>query len=468
MTSFSSAGSFSTSARVSSSSSRSTSASSSAAIPASSGSLRAASRSALAWRQASASFFGPSSSFSLRPVSAAFRWSLYTAGSAMRPSASACERSSSSTSASIAVTPLIVTAAVRGQPLARRSSLPRVSEPSVVPSEYGATPRRRDVRPQLRVSRLLLSLVVTGLSVFLAAAIVPGFEVGRFWAALLAALVIGVLSALLSPVLAAIQLPLTLATSFLLLLALNAGILLLADDLTDQAVVVDGFWWALLAALVISAISTALEVIAGTNDDDAYTIRVIQRIARRSGERVETSEPGILFLEIDGLAKPVLQRAMRDGNALTMARWLAGGTHRFIEWETDLSSQTGASQAGILLGSNENIPAFRWVEKETGRIMACSAPDDCAELERRHAGDGLLRDGGASRGNLLSGEADHVILTVSRIEAEMKANPGYKAFLSNGFNVTRALVLFVWEIVLEWVAALRAHRRDVQPRGHRG
>ena len=159
---------------------------------------------------------------------------------------------------------------------------------------------------------------------------------------------------------------------------------------------------------------------------------------------------------------------MRDGNAPTMARWLADNTHRFIEWETDLSSQTGASQAGILLGSNEDIPAFRWVEKETGRIMACSAPDDCAEIERRHAGDGLLRDGGASRGNLLSGEADHVILTVSRIEAEKGRNPGYRAFFANGHNVTRALVLFTWELILEWVAALRAIRRDVQPRGHRG
>jgi hypothetical protein len=77
-------------------------------------------------------------------------------------------------------------------------------------------------------------------------------------------------------------------------------------------------------------------------------------------------------------------------------------------------------------------------------------------------------NGGASRGNLLSGEAEHVILTVSRIEAEMRANPGYKAFFSNGFNVTRALVLFGWEIVLELVAALRAIRRDVRPRGHRG
>ncbi|MGH3076958.1 MAG: phage holin family protein, partial [Gaiellaceae bacterium] len=343
-----------------------------------------------------------------------------------------------------------------------------MSEPDTSLREYGASPQRNDVTPSLRPTRLVLSLLVTALSVFLAAAILPGFDVGTFWQALFVALAIGLLSAALSPVVAAVQLPFTVATSFLLLLALNAAILLIADQISEGAVVVDNFWWALLAALVISAISTALEVVAGTNDDDAFTIRVIQRIARRSGERVETSEPGILFLEIDGLAKPVLQRAMRDGNAATMARWLADDTHRFIEWETDLSSQTGASQAGILLGSNQDIPAFRWVEKESGRIMACSAPADCEEIERRHAGDGLLRDGGASRGNLLSGEADHVFLTVSRIEAEKGRNPGYRAFFANGHNVTRALVLFVWEVILEWVAALRAIRRDVQPRGHRG
>ena len=103
-----------------------------------------------------------------------------------------------------------------------------------------------------------------------------------------------------------------------------------------------------------------------------------------------------------------------------MARWLEKGTHRLVEWETDLSSQTGASQAGILLGSNEDIPAFRWVEKERGTLMVCSAPADCAEIERRHlSGRGLLADDGASRGNLLSGEADHVILTASRIEAAL-------------------------------------------------
>ena len=182
-----------------------------------------------------------------------------------------------------------------------------------------------------------------------------------------------------------------------------------------------------------------------------------------------TDAPGIVFLEIDGLALPILRRAMRDGSAPTMARWLADGTHRLAEWETDLSSQTGASQAGILLGSNEDIPAFRWVEKETAKLVACSGPPDCAEIERRHSsGHGLLADGGASRGNLLSGEADHVILTVSRMDAEKRANPGYRAFFANGFNVVTVLVLFFWEVVLEWSAAGRARRRDVRPRGHRG
>ena len=54
------------------------------------------------------------------------------------------------------------------------------------------------------------------------------------------------------------------------------------------------------------------------------------------------------------------------------------------------------------------------------------------------------------------------------MDAEKKANPGYRAFLANGFNVTRLLVLYLWEVVLEWTAAARQKRRDVRPRGHRG
>jgi uncharacterized membrane protein YvlD (DUF360 family) len=337
------------------------------------------------------------------------------------------------------------------------------------PHAYGVRPEWKPQRLRIHPLRLVVSWVASAVALIVAAIVLPGVSIDNFWGALGVAAFVAALNAVVPPVLAALRLPFTVALGFILVLVVDALMLQAASAISPHAIHVDDFGWALLAALVASAVSVVLDVIIGTDDDDTYTVRVTQRIARRSGERVETGVPGIVYLEIDGLGLPVLRRAMRDGTAPNMARWLADSSHRLAEWETDLSSQTGASQAGILLGSNEDIPAFRWVEKERGIMMTCSAPTDCAEIERRRAtGVGLLTDGGASRGNLLSGEAEHVILTVSRMEAEKGANPGYRAFFANGHNVTRALVLFVWEVILEVVAALRGRRRDVQPRGHRG
>ena len=320
-------------------------------------------------------------------------------------------------------------------------------------------------RPRLRLFPLLVSWFATGVALMVASWLLPGVEIETFWGALVVAAIVAVLNAVIPPVLAALRLPLTLVLGFLLVLIADALILQIAGEVADSFTV-DNFGWALLAAFVVGAVSVVLAVLLGS--DDMGSIRIARRIAKRMGIIASTEVPGIIYLEIDGLAKPVLQRAMRDGNAPNMARW-ARETHSLAEWETDLSSQTGASQAGILLGSNEDISAFRWVEKETATSMACSAPTDCAELERRlGTGIGLLVNGGASRGNLLSGEAEDVILTVSRMDAEKKANPGYRAFFANGDNAIRTLVLFGWEVVLEWTAALRAIRRDVQPRGHRG
>jgi uncharacterized membrane protein YvlD (DUF360 family) len=202
-------------------------------------------------------------------------------------------------------------------------------------------------RPRIRVFRLLANWVVSAAALLAATYAIPGAEVEGFWGALLVAAVVAILNAILPPLIAALRLPFTLALGFVLVLLANAGMLLAADALTEGTIQLDSFWVALLVALVASAVSVALQVVVGANDDDTYTLRSIQRIARRSGELVSTDEPGILFLEIDGLALPVLRNAMRDGNAPTMARWLAEDTHALTEWETDLSSQTGASQAGI-------------------------------------------------------------------------------------------------------------------------
>ena len=100
----------------------------------------------------------------------------------------------------------------------------------------------------------------------------------------------------------------------------------------------------------------------------------------------------------------------------TLKRWLDEGTHVLTGWETDTSSQTSASQAGILHGNNSNIPAFRWYDKETGEIVASSNPKVLPVMEKeRSDGNGLLADDGASRGNMLSGDAPYVMNTASTL-----------------------------------------------------
>ena len=75
------------------------------------------------------------------------------------------------------------------------------------------------------------------------------------------------------------------------------------------------------------------------------------------------------MLEIDGLSIDILKEAIDKDMMPTLKKWI-DNSHTLKKWETDLSSQTGASQAGILHGNNENIVAYRWVEKENdNKIM---------------------------------------------------------------------------------------------------
>jgi uncharacterized membrane protein YvlD (DUF360 family) len=319
-----------------------------------------------------------------------------------------------------------------------------------------------------RPLRLLASLLILTAAVYVGTWIAPGVSLEATGAAFGVALVFGLLNAVLPPALAALPLPYTFVSGFLLVLVLDGAMLWAAGQLLPGDVHVDSVAAGVLAALLIAAASIVICMLIGA-DDQAVAYAVLRRVARRQGVLERGEVPGIVFLEIDGLAAPVLRRAMASGHAPNLQRWIEDEGYNLVEWEPDLSSQTGASQAGILLGSNDDIPAFRWVEKERGRLVSCSDPGDCAMVEQRHAtGRGLLVDRGASRGNLLSGEAEEVILTVSRLDQERRANPGYRAFLANGTNAARVLVLFAWEIGLELVSAARQRRRDVRPRGHRG
>ena len=80
------------------------------------------------------------------------------------------------------------------------------------------------------------------------------------------------------------------------------------------------------------------------DDEDVYYRRVIRRAARKVRPEGVSDVPGVLFVQIDGLGMAVLRRAVRDGNAPALARWLASGSHRLLGWETGIPRLGAASR----------------------------------------------------------------------------------------------------------------------------
>ncbi len=326
---------------------------------------------------------------------------------------------------------------------------------------------RRSARRAVGVFVRGLALWVLVALVFWAAAgLVPGIDVPSFKAALLTTGLIALINALLWPLVIRIVLPLTVLTFGFGSLVLNAAVVMVAVNAVDGTT--PDFLSAVVVAVVLSAALMLLTPVLSF-DDDARQLRIVRRRARKVAESNRTDVPGVILFEIDGLAEPVLRRALRDGNVPTMQRWLDEGTHRIVAWECDLSSQTGASQAGLLLGSNEDMPAFRWYEKESGRMMVSNHGKDAAELERRHSdGGGLLAAGGTSRGNMFSGDAPRCSATMSVIRDRRRSSAReYFAYFADPYGFTRTIALYLWDVFLELRAARRQRSRG-EPHVDRG
>jgi uncharacterized membrane protein YvlD (DUF360 family) len=328
--------------------------------------------------------------------------------------------------------------------------------------------RSRRSRPLLR---LLFTWLLTAATLFALGAILTDVNVKDFGAALVAAALIGLLNAFVWPLLMRLALPFTVLTLGLGAVVLNGALILLVAAI-DQGFHIASLGAGIVVAFVLTVVNTAVTSLLAIDDDDFWYRNVVQRRARRTAKLEPTDVPGLFFIEIDGLAHDVLVRAMRDGNAPNMARWVRSGSHGLVRWETDWSSQTGACQAGLLHGDNYDMPAFRWWEKDRGAPIVTNHPRDALELERRHSnGRGLLFEDGASRANILSGDAPHSLLTMSTVTR--RDRPGrigqdYFAYFANPYNTLRTFALVIVEVVNEMWSAAQQRRRDVQPRIKRG
>ena len=321
--------------------------------------------------------------------------------------------------------------------------------------------------PKRSFKRSLIVFIGNILGIYLISFLGLGVEVGHFDDIIFLVLFISLINALLWPILTRIAMPFLVFTFGIGTLILNGLLLQFFAPLFDIEIKGAAM---ILAPLAMAAVTTLLSSLITIEDDSSY-YRSVLRDAEKKRKTEIKDYPGLIIVEIDGLAYEVLCEAVERGYMPTIKEMIDSKDYNLRMWETDLSSQTGASQAGILHGNNEGIVAFRWIEKSnSNQMMQCSGITKVPELEQRISdGNGLLVDNGASRSNLFSGDTDNVIFTFSKIlDFKKLYNKAWYSVFSNPSNFARIIVLFLADMIREIWSQIMHSVKNVRPRINRG
>nr|WP_202797668.1 phage holin family protein [Candidatus Protofrankia datiscae] len=328
----------------------------------------------------------------------------------------------------------------------------------------------RDMKPTPhRLLRVTRSVAASGLAFGLALEFLPGIEINGFGALIRLVVILTLVGAVLRPVLVALAV--ALGGIAIPLIGLFAQTLVIYVALRiEPEVISSSFGAAVGVAWGIAVISAVVGWLADAGSDGTFSSEVMRQVARYGGGGGSPFDgPGVVIVQIDGLSAPLLRWAVTAGNLPTLSRWVRGGSHRFVEWHTGMPSTTPTSQAGILHGTSGHVPAFRWYDKDAGRLVVTNRPRDAAEIERGFSnGRGLLADGGVSISNVFSGDAPHSLLTVSQAGLPGRRARGYASFAASPQGLARSLVLTIGEMIKEVHQARKQRRDNIFPRVRRG
>jgi uncharacterized membrane protein YvlD (DUF360 family) len=333
---------------------------------------------------------------------------------------------------------------------------------------------RAQARPRHRlglgdIARLVAVWLVASAALALAAALLPNLSAEALWAYFAATAVAGLLGLVFRPVV-------------VLLVSRIGWIAVVLAGLVGQALLVYAaiwivpgisatFWSAFWASWIVAVVATAAAWLGSAGTEDSFTASLLRR--RMAGKPVADPEvDGVVFVQLDGVAFPVLRWAIQAGRVQTLRRWVTSGDYVLREWTAQLPCTTPASQLGILHGTVAGVPAFRWYDRALGRVLIANRPADAAVIEQRATtGAGLLADDGLALGNLFTGDAPRAMLTMSRLGGGRGSEATRQTFawyLTNPNGFTRGLVRTAAEIMKERWQAARQTRLNVLPRIHRG
>lgn len=184
-------------------------------------------------------------------------------------------------------------------------------------------------------------------------------------------------------------------------------------------------------------------------------------------------EPGLLLIQIDGLARSQLEKAIAQGRMPFLRRLLRRNGYQLHNFYPGLPSTTPAVQGELFYGVRSAVPAFAFLNRHHPELTTMFTAASAKEAEARCAAQatGLLKDG-SSWSNIYTGGAtqseSHFCIASNDLTDIWRTRKIRKMFLFSILQLP-ALLRILWLLVVEFAAAVKAavlgirHGRRIGP-----
>ena len=183
--------------------------------------------------------------------------------------------------------------------------------------------------------------------------------------------------------------------------------------------------------------------------------RLVRRL--RLGRAPKPGRRRLLIIQIDGLSRSVLERALAQGRMPFLARLLATGGYRLQPMSVGLPTSTPAFQMAAMYGVQPDIPGFHYHDKRRRSDVYFPRAGDAAHVETTQAaGRRGIVTGGSAYGCIFTGGAANNLLTFTMLKRPSGAGLiralsavvvlGYvvvKSLVISGLAISRALLNFI-------------------------
>ena len=160
------------------------------------------------------------------------------------------------------------------------------------------------------LKRMIVSLVVGTIALLLTVALLPGVKADSLSTIVIAVIVLALFNALVRPVVLAAFVGVSTIAVIIATLVLQVVSFLFLDWLL-QDFHVDGLIAAFLGPLIFALFNTLFAAILNADSGETFYGALVAQLAQRQPDAIVTEDPGLVIIQIDGLAQPILAQQIR-------------------------------------------------------------------------------------------------------------------------------------------------------------